>query len=144
MVTSFDHGVYPQAIQWFQKWKSVTLTLLTYLLTPRSRVLLEKLTICQLVKKFPAFYGARKIITAFTSARNPVPILIQLDPVHTSTSHFLNIHLNIILPPTPWSPKWSLSIRFPHQYPAHASLLSNTCYKPRPSHSSRFYQLHLH
>ena len=26
----------------------------------------------------------------------PVPILIQLDPVHTSTSHFLNIHFNII------------------------------------------------
>jgi hypothetical protein len=31
--------------------------LLTYLLTPWSRVLLEKLTGRQLVKKFPAFYG---------------------------------------------------------------------------------------
>jgi hypothetical protein len=31
--------------------------LLTYLLTPWSRVLLEKLTGLQLVKKFPAFYG---------------------------------------------------------------------------------------
>jgi hypothetical protein len=43
--------------------------LLTYLLTPWSRVLLEKLTGLQLVKKFPEFYGARKFVTAFTSAR---------------------------------------------------------------------------
>ena len=28
----------------------------------------------------------------------PVPILSQLDPVHTLTSRFLTIHLNIILP----------------------------------------------
>jgi hypothetical protein len=43
--------------------------LLTYLLTPCSAVLLEKLTCLQLVKKFLAFYGTRKFITAFTSAR---------------------------------------------------------------------------
>ena len=36
----------------------------TYLLTPWSRVLLEKLTGLQLVKKFPAFFGTRKFITA--------------------------------------------------------------------------------
>jgi len=35
-----------------------------YLLTPWSRVLLEKLTTSQSVKKFPAFYGTRKFITA--------------------------------------------------------------------------------
>jgi hypothetical protein len=38
------------------------------LLTPWSRVLLEKLTGSQIVKKFPAFYGTRRFITAFTSA----------------------------------------------------------------------------
>ena len=44
--------------------------LLSYLLTSRSRVLLEKLTGSQTVKKFPAFYGTRRFITAFTSVRH--------------------------------------------------------------------------
>jgi hypothetical protein len=43
---------------------------LTYTLTPSSTVLLEKLTSSQLVKKFPAFYGTRRFITAFTSSRH--------------------------------------------------------------------------
>jgi len=44
--------------------------LITYLLTPWNRVLLERLTDFQLVQKFPAFYGTRKFITTFTSARH--------------------------------------------------------------------------
>ena len=44
----------------------------------------------------------------------PVAILSQTDPVHISTSHFLKIHLNIILSSTSWSPKWFLSFRLPH------------------------------
>ena len=42
-----------------------------YFLTPWCRVLLEKLTCFQAVKKFPAFYGTRRFITAFTSFRHP-------------------------------------------------------------------------
>ena len=40
------------------------------LTTAGSRVLLEKLTGLQLVKKFPAIYGTRRLITALTSVRH--------------------------------------------------------------------------
>jgi hypothetical protein len=42
--------------------------LMKYVLTLWSGVLLEKLTGLQLVRKFPAFYGTLRFITAFTSA----------------------------------------------------------------------------
>jgi len=38
-------------------------------------------------------------------------------------SHFLKIHLNIILPFKPGSSKWSFSVRFPHQNPAYTSII---------------------
>jgi len=40
----------------------------------------------------------------------PVPILSQINPVH-ATSHFLNLYFNVILPYTPKSHKWPLSLR---------------------------------
>jgi len=48
----------------------IELLYLTYLHTPRSRILLEKLTGSQLVKKFLAFCGTRRFITVFTRARH--------------------------------------------------------------------------
>jgi len=42
----------------------------TYLLTAWCTVLLEKLTGLQLVKKFPAFHGTRRFITALTTVRH--------------------------------------------------------------------------
>jgi hypothetical protein len=45
----------------------------TYLLTARNRVLFEKLTGLQQVKKFPAFYGTRRFITEFTITRHLSP-----------------------------------------------------------------------
>ena len=66
-------------------------------------------------------------------------ILRQLYPVHTPSSHFLKIHLNIILPSKPVSPKWSLSLKFPHQNPVYASPLPHACFITGPSHSSWFH-----
>jgi hypothetical protein len=48
---------------------SLICIVLTYLFTPLSTVLLEELTGFRLVKKYPAFYGTRRFITAVTSAR---------------------------------------------------------------------------
>ena len=81
----------------------------THFCIPWRRVLLEKLTGFQLVKKFPA------------SASCPYH-----EPARSSphpTSQFLKIHLNITFPPTPGSPKWSLSPRFSYQNPLYASPL---------------------
>jgi len=64
----------------------------------------------------------------------PDPILRQLDQVHSHTSYVLKIHLNIILPSTPGSPKLTLSLTFPHQIPVDASPLPHTRHMSRPSH----------
>ena len=43
---------------------------LPYLFTAWGTALLKKLTVPQLVKKYPAFYGTWRFITAFTTARH--------------------------------------------------------------------------
>jgi len=57
-----------------------------------------------------------------------VPILSQINAVLASTSHFLRIYLNIVLPSAPGSSKWSVSLRFPHQNLVYTLPLSHTCY----------------
>ena len=106
--------------------------LLTYLLTPRNRVL-KNLTGSQLAKKFPVFYGTRRFITASTSAR------------HLYLSWARSIQS---MPPNPTY--WRSTLRFCWVFrvvsipqvsppkPVYTSPLPHTCCIPRPSHSSRF------
>ena len=71
--------------------------LLTCLLTSWIRVLVEKLTGSELVKKFLAFHGARRFITAFTRARHL--FLFWAWPIQSMSPpyHFLKIHFIVIL-----------------------------------------------
>ena len=110
----------------------------TSFLTPWSRVLLEKLTCSQLVKKFPAFYRTQRfIITAFTSARHlslSWARSIQSMPTHPTSWRSILISSS--------HPRQGLpSGLFPSCFltkTSYARPLLQTCYMPRPSHSSLF------
>ena len=73
-------------------------------ITPWCTVLLEKLTGLQLVRKFPAFHGTRRFITALTSVRQ---LSLHLaNPIQSTYPHstswrsvlILFIHLRLGLP----------------------------------------------
>ena len=75
-----------------------------YLLTPWCRILLEKLTGLQLVKKFPAFHGTRRFITALTSVRqlslswaSPIQSIYPY-PTSLRSILILSTHLRLGLP----------------------------------------------
>ena len=78
--------------------------MISYLLTPWCRVLLETLTGLQLVKKFPAFHGTRRFIAALTSVRHLS--LSWASPIQSIYTHLtswrsiliLSAHLRLGLP----------------------------------------------
>ena len=111
--------------------------LLTYLLTPWSRVLLEKLTGSAANQEIPLILWNPKVHHRTHKCSSPVPILSQLHPVLTTPSHFLNSililssHLRLGLP----------NGLFPSGFPTITlctPLPPHTRHMPRPSHSSRF------
>ena len=102
-------------------------------LTPWCRVLLEKLTGLQLVKKFPAFHGTRRFITALTSVRhlslswaNPFQSIYP-HPTSWRSVLILSTHLRLGLPsgllPSGFPTK-TLYTHSPHPYAPHAQPIS--------------------
>ena len=105
----------------------------TYLLTPWCRVLLEKLTGLQLVKKFPTFHGTRRFITALTSVRHLS--LSWASPTQSIYPHptswrsilILSTHLRLSLPSGLLPSGFPTKILYtpsPHPYAPHAQPIS--------------------
>ena len=103
----------------FERRPNNVISIHTYLLTPWSRVL-KKLTGLQLVKKFTAFYGTRRFITAFTSARplslSWVKSIQSISPQPTSCRSILILssHLRLGLPSG-------------NRYTLHVNIVNNVC-----------------
>ena len=105
-----------------------------YLLTPWCRVLLEQLTGLQLVKKFPAFHGTRKFITALTSVRHLS--LSWASPIQSIYPHptswrsilILSTHLLLGLPSGLLSGFPTKTLHTPLSSPICALLYLSVCY----------------
>ena len=104
---------------------------LTSLLTPHSKVFLEKLTGFAANQEIPRILWNPKV--HYRTHKCP-----HLSPSCASSIQSIHPHPTSC-PSMPESPKWSPSFRFPHQNPVYASPLPHTRYMSRLSHSSRFY-----
>ena len=101
-------------------WPVGVIYLLTYLLTAWCRVLLENVTGLQLVRKFTAFHGTRRFITALTSLRHLS--LSWASPIQSIHPH-----------PTSWRSILILSTHLPLGLPSGILLSgfpSKTLYTP--------------
>jgi len=92
------------------------------LLTPRGTVPHGQLTLSELHKKSPIIYRPPKVHYCVHSILPLVPILSQMNPIHTLPKYSFKIHFNIILPPTPDLPSGFFPSPFPTKI-LHAFLL---------------------
>ena len=117
---------------------SVPLPLLTYLLTPWCRVLLEQLTGFAVSQEIPHISPNPK--AHYRTHKRPPPVSILASPIQSIYPHptswrfilILSTHLRLGLP----------SGLFPSGFPTRPytpPLLAHTRHMPSPSHSSRFY-----
>ena len=105
----------------------------TYLFTPWYKVLLDKLTGLQLVKKFSTFHGTRRFITALTSVHQLY--LSWASPIQSIYPHptswrsilILSTRLRLGFPSGPFPfgfPTKTLYTPSPHPYVPHAQPIS--------------------
>jgi len=107
--------------------------------TPWNKILLEKLRVTQLVKKFPTFLEPQG---SLPHSQEPTinPYSKPNEPVHTFPHNFPKIHSNIVLPSMPGSSKWSLLCRFSIwniiciPYLSHASCMHHSSHPPWRDH----------
>lgn len=96
--------------------------------------LLDKLTVPQLVKKFPHVLWNPQVHYHVHNSLSLLPIHSQITPVYILPSIFFIVHSNTNLPFTPTSSNMSFSFTFPHQNSVCISLIPHTCHMSGRSH----------